>query len=48
MRNTKNTIPTDRMALKLKEKTEYLEEMKTQLDMCHLWGVQIYDLGEFV
>ncbi len=47
-RNTKNAIPTDRAALELKEKTEYLEEMKTWLDMCHLWGAQIYDLGEFV
>ncbi len=44
-KNTKNAIPSDRAALELEEKKEYLAEMETRLEMCHLWGAELYDLG---
>lgn len=35
-KNTKNAIPSDCAVLKLEEKKEYLGEMETCLQMCHL------------
>ncbi len=47
-KNIKNAILSERVEKEIMEGKEYLAELQVQLEMCNYWGMQLYNLGEFI